>query len=271
MGPTALEEDWMSETIRCPGCGRDNSAGSESCSACNFPLVSEPAPMGPATPPAILAPGGAAEPGPVIVRRLRPIRPRRPRPDNTMSLALWLLFGTFCAVVVVVVAIQGYNKNNAPPVVEGSSPEQQHSADQLRAALVRDSSNVGSRIELANLLYDTGNWPEAIIHYSSAIAKDSTRVTAIVDMGVCYFNLSDTREAEKLFLMALQREPHQAVALFNLGIVGQQRGDHKAALDYFHRALISGPPEEMKPPLMDAMKRSYEATGAKARPLPEMK
>jgi len=273
VSPTELEEDWMPEPISCPDCGRDNPAGSESCSACNFPLVSEPAPAGPAPGPAAStpAPGGAADTGPVIVRRMRPVRPRRPQPANNMALALWLVFGIFCAGVVVVVAIQGYSKNNTPPVVEGSSPEQQKTADQLRTTLERDSTNVEARIELANLLYDTGNWPEAIVHYRSAIAKDSTRVTALVDLGVCYFNLSDAREAEQLFLLALQRDPHQAVALFNLGIVSQQRGDHKAALGYFHRALISGPPEQMKPALMDAMKRSYDATGAKAQPLPEMK
>ena len=188
-----------------------------------------------------------------------------------MALALWLLFGTFSAVVVVVVAIQGYNRNNAPPPIEGTSAEQQKVAEQLRAALERDSTNVESHLDLANLLYDTGNWSEAIVHYRSALAKDSTRVHALVDMGVCYFNLSATREAERLFQLALLRDPHQPVALFNLGILNQQRGDHQAALDYFHRALVSGPPEEMKAPLMDAMKRSYEASGAKAKPLPEMK
>lgn len=249
----------MSDTVRCPDCGTENPAGSTSCSACNFPLAAAPAP----------APAADAEP--VIVRRMRPIRPRRPQPANTMSLALWLLFGTFCAAVVLVVAIQGYSKNNAPPPVEGSTPQQQQAADQLRATLEKDSSNVEVRIELANLLYDTGNWSEAIVHYRAAIARDSARVTAMVDLGVCYFNLSASLEAERLFLLALARDPHQAVALFNLGIVSQQRGDHQTALAYFHRALTSGPPEPMKAALMDAMKRSYDATGAKAPPLPDVK
>lgn len=259
----------MSEPLRCPDCGTENPAGSMSCSACGFPLVSGPAPEAQAT----SAPEAtsAADSGPVIIRRMRPIRPRRPQSANTMSMALWLLFGTFCAAVVLVVAIQGYSRNNSPPAVEGSSPEQQKAADQLRAALEADSTNIEARIDLANLLFDTGNWTEAIVHYRSAIARDSTRVGTMVDLGVCYFNLSDTRDAEKLFLLALERDPHQAVALYNLGILNQQRGDHKAALAYFHRALISGPPEPMKPLLMDAMKRSYDATGAKAPPLNEIK
>jgi len=186
-----------------------------------------------------------------------------------MSLALWLLFGTFCALVVLFYAVKGYWKNNQPPVVEGSSEDQQKLAAQLHEALAKDSTNVEARIALANLLYDTGNWSDAIVQYRSATARDSTRVTAVVDLGVCYFNLGDTAEAEKLFRLALQRDPHQTVALFNLGILSQQRGDHKTALAYFHRALLSGPPEEMKPALMQAMQRSYDATGAKAPPLPQ--
>ena len=126
-----------------------------------------------------------------------------------------------------------------------------------------------ANIELANLLYDTGNWTEAIGHYQTANARDSSRTRSIVDLGVCYFNLGDASQAKRTFLLALDRDPTQPVALFNLGIVSQQAGDHKAALGYFHRALMSNPPEGMKPALMEAMQRSSEASGAKAPPLPD--
>src|SRR5256885_1046461 len=165
----------MSETVSCPDCGTDNPAGSTSCSACNFPLAAEAAPApGPAA-------AGPAASEPLVIRRMRPIRMRRPQPVDRTSLWLWLLFATFCAGVVIVVAIQGYTRNNAPAAVEGSTPGQQKIADQLRAALERDSTSVEAHIELANLLYDTANWPEAIVHYRAAIRRDSTRVTAMVD------------------------------------------------------------------------------------------
>ena len=253
----------MPDTVRCPGCGTENPATASSCAACNLPLTGE---AGSGAPVAQAPAPHGSEP-PVAVRRLRPIRPRRPRPGGGQSLALWLLFGTFCAAVVLYYAITGFQKNNAGAPVEGSSEDQQKAAEALRAALARDSTNIQARIDLANLLYDTGNWSEAIVHYRSAIARDSTRTTALVDLGVCYFNLGATAEAERLFLLALQREPNQPVALFNLGIVSQQRNDHKSALSYFHRAMMSNPPEEMKAALMDAMKRSYDALGVKAPPL----
>ena len=253
----------MPDTVRCPGCGTENPAGAASCRACNLPLTEEAGSRAPLAP----TPAPQGREPPVVVRRLRPIRPRRPRPAAGQSLALWLLFGTFCAGVVLYYAITGFQKNNAGAPVEGSSEDQQKAADQLRAALARDSTNLEARIDLANLLYDTGNWSDAIINYRSAIAKDSTRTTALVDLGVCYFNLGATAEAERLFQIALRREPNQPVALFNLGIESQQRNDHQAAQAYFHRAMMSNPPEEMKSALMDAMKRSYDALGVKAPPL----
>jgi tetratricopeptide (TPR) repeat protein len=80
-------------------------------------------------------------------------------------------------------------------------------------------------------------------------------VNALVYLGVCYYNLSDGAEAERHFLLALQRDPHHPVALFNLGIVYEQRKDPTHALEYYHRALESDPPPEMRQPLIEAVNR----------------
>ena len=254
----------MPETVRCPGCGQETPAGSASCEHCNLPLAGAP---GESSGGATGAPQPESDPAPLVLRP-RPRRPPRPRPATGIALSLWLLFGVVAAVAVIMTAVQGYMKNNAP-AVEGSSEDQQKRAGELGEILARDSTNVDARVELGNLYYDTGNWREAIVQYRSAIAHDSTRVHSIVDLGVCYFNLGQTAEATHLFELALAREPNQPVALFNLGIVSQQEGDHKGALGFFHRALMSSPPENMKQALMEAMQRSYQATGAQAPPIPD--
>jgi tetratricopeptide (TPR) repeat protein len=92
---------------------------------------------------------------------------------------------------------------------------------------------------------------------------------ALVDLGVCYYNLGDTPEAERHFTLALRRDPHHPVALFNLGIVHERRSEWERALEYFHRALQSQPPEAMREPLMEAMARVQEKTGKQAAPLPD--
>ena len=253
----------MPETIRCPDCGHVNASGSTSCSACNFPLAPESAPE-----PTQTA-ARAEEHAPATLPRRWPRHvARRPRPASNQALSLWLMFGFIAAVAVIYVAVKANLDRGSQPV-EGSSQDQQKSADEFRALLDKDSSSVDAHIGLANLLYDTGNWSEAIIHYRAAIRRDSSHVHALVDLGVCYFNLSDPEPAEKLFMLALQRDPHQPVALFNLGIVHEHRKDYRGAMEYLHRALQSAPPEEMKTALVEAMKRVQEKLGTAPPPLPD--
>lgn len=271
----------MSATIRCPDCGKDNPAGSESCAACGFPLAGEPEMPAAGSPPRSDPlepfpaeprnpdPGAAgSRPAPGVARPL-PFRPRRQRPrPAAQALSLWLVFGTFCALVLVWVAFKA-NYDRAVQPIPGSTEAQQSRADSLRRVLARDSTDLGARIRLADILYDTGNWAEAIVHYRSVVRQDSSLATALVDLGVCYYNLGHTQEAEQHFLLALQRDPHHPVALFNLGIVYERRGEHRKALQQFHRALQSDPPEAMRDALLEAMTRVQAKIGRPARPLPE--
>lgn len=263
----------MSETVRCPDCGHSNPAEREACEACQFPLRAEPA-----APPEPVSSGGAppvssgaAQPeGPAGVpeRPLRPLRPRRPRPASNQALSLWLIFGTICALIVLFIGIRGWRDSNFPSV-EGSSQNQQARADSLRRVLEKDSTNVSARAMLGDILYDTSNWSDAIIHYRSAIAHDSSLATTIVDLGVCYYNLGDADQAERLFQLTLRRDPHQPVALFNLGIVYERRKQYREALGYYHRALESDPPTGMHQPLMEAMERVQKQLGVSPPPLPQ--
>ncbi|HKQ59071.1 MAG TPA: tetratricopeptide repeat protein [Candidatus Eisenbacteria bacterium] len=263
----------MSE-ITCPDCGHRNPAGATACSACNYPLVESQAPETPEAPeagaPEPASPPSQAPPeGPPAAREIapfRPIRPRRPRRAPNASLSLWLGVGSFLALLLVLIAVQANMTRDNPPV-EGSNQEQQKHADELRTALAKDSTDNVARVALADILFDTGNWSEAIVHYRSAIHRDSTLATAIVDLGVCYYNLSQPAEAERLFKLALARDPHQPFALFNLGIVYERQGDSEQALQYFHSALQSSPPENMKAAVMEALQRVAKATGKTAPPL----
>src|SRR5512143_2617141 len=127
----------MSDTMRCPDCGHENPAGSDSCAACNFPLK----PIGhvPGSKPAPEAGSGAGGEGsgaPVIPR---PVRPRRPRPASNQSLTLWLVFGAIIALVVIYIAVKA-NTDRVSQPVEGAAPVDQKQVDELRAALDKDST-----------------------------------------------------------------------------------------------------------------------------------
>jgi tetratricopeptide (TPR) repeat protein len=258
----------MTEMQKCPDCGRLNPAGSAACEQCNFPF---------AVPPAIAAADtemrttgerpSASSASESVAPPMRPLRLRPPRPAP-QAMSIWLLVAAVAAIAVVIVAVNGFHQSNFAPI-EGAKVDQQKKADEVRAALAKDSTDVDAHIALANLLFDTGNWSEAIIHYRAALARDSTHATTLVDLGVCYYNLGAFDDAEKLFLLSLKRDPHQPVALFNLGIVNERRGDNQAALKFLHQAIESDPPEGMRQPLVDAMQRVQKALGVTAPPLPD--
>lgn len=264
----------MSVVNRCPDCGHANPPEADHCEACNYPLTEQAraggfeAPGGPPpAPPAASAGEKPAAPAlaPAIAPR-RPIRPRRPRPAGNVALQLWLGLGAFFALLLVFIAVQANLQREQPPI-EGSSADQQKLANELVAAVQRDSTDLDARNRLADILFDTGNWQEAVIHYRSVVRQDSSRVPAIVDLGVCYYNLSRPDEAERMFRLALRRDPHHPFALFNLGIVHERRDDHDQALEYFHRALQSAPPENMRPAILEAMQRVQQKSGREAPPL----
>jgi tetratricopeptide (TPR) repeat protein len=250
----------MPETIRCPSCGAENAAGAQACEQCNFPLA-EPAPT-PQPAAAEAEPGFKFDPGP------RPVRRGRERPDamQPIQMQLWLFAGIAVILGIVYFAAQGFWNSNAKPV-EGAVPQQQQRADAARAVLEKDSTNLMARVELANVLYDTGNWSEAIVHYKSAFRLDPKRSTTVVDMGVCYYNLGRFAAAESLFQHALAIDPHQAVAMFNLGIIAESKADWSEALKQYHRAMQSDPPEGMKPILQQRIQEAMAKTGRTPPPL----
>lgn len=252
----------MSEPIRCPDCGHPNSPEAAFCEACHYPL-SEAAGLAATPGREVRGPARSSEEHPTIARR-RPVRPRMPAQQPGLVLSLWLGVGAFCALLLVFFALRA-NLERAKPQVEGSSAEQQQLADRLHAALERDSTDTHARVALADLLFDTANWSEAIIHYRSAVRHDSSLVPAIVDLGVCYYNLSVPLEAERLFRLALAREPAHPFALFNLGIVSERRGELRQALEFFRRVEQSNPPENMRPALAEAIRRVSAQAG---RPTP---
>ena len=184
---------------------------------------------------------------------------RRGAPLAGQSVPLWLFFGAVLTAILLWTAIDANRQRTQQSLaVEGAKPDQQHAADAAQKALARDSSDIEAHIALANVLYDTGNWPAAIVHYRAAVRRDSSRVPPLVDLGVCYYTLGETSEAERIFELALARDPRQPVALFNLGIVGEQRDQLDQALRYYHRAMEAAPSDEVRQALATAIQRAEQ-------------
>jgi tetratricopeptide (TPR) repeat protein len=247
----------MSENVNCPSCGQRNPAGSESCASCNFPLQA----------PTAIAPSSEPREKPVVIQRPLPHRPRRRPATDPQAMTIWLLFGAFAAAAVIWFAFDKTLKNHQQAAVPGANQETQQHINELLAAIAQDSTDVDARIHLADQYFDTGNWPDAIVHYRSGIRQDSSRATAIVDLGVCYFNLSQPAEAKRHFELALRRDPNNAQAFFNLGIVAENQNDLEGALRYYHGAVRLNPPQQMMQPISEAVTRVSQKLGRTPPPL----
>lgn len=269
----------MTSEIRCPSCGHLNAADRHDCERCSYPLgqsappaaaPAEPKPE--AAPPPPPTPAPEPEPAPVRepaartqgfdpnLRRTRPVRSRQAQTAaQRLQFQLWLIVGGFCVLLLLYTAYQGWQKNNAPAQqVAGANQDMQHAADMARAELAKDSTNTNARIMLANVLYDTANWSEAIIHYKSALRSDSTRVTTLVDLGVCYFNLGRSDEALTLFRRALSHEPNHPIALFNMGVVSESRDELDEALRWYDRAKAVNPPPALAQGIEESRQRALQ-------------
>lgn len=269
----------MTQETKCPSCGRANAADALECENCSYPLnrtappaappapapapepvATAPEPVAPAAPAAPAASAGQTRGYDPSIKRIRTTRPRAAQTAaEKLQFQLWLVLGGFAVLLVMYTAFQGFQKNNsAQPKIEGANEEMEHAATMARNELAKDSTNVNARIMLANILYDTANWSEAIIHYKSALRTDSTRVTTLVDLGVCYFNLGDSDDAIEKFRAALRHEPNHPVALFNMGVVAESKNQLDEALQWYARAQKAGGPDGLQQSLAEAIQRAQQ-------------
>ena len=280
----------MSQTIDCPGCGASNPATATRCETCNYPFVDTFPKASAATPakapaavpaasqematePAPPPPAPKPEPRPEPEVRgfdpgPRPVRRARPRPNAMQPVQMQIVLAVAVAAVVglIAFAVKGFNQTNSVPVA-GANAQQQQQVDLARKMIEQDSTNVAARISLANALYDTANWDEAIVHYKSAMRFDPQRVTTIVDLGVCYYNLSAFAVAESLFKQAIAIDPKLPQALFNLGVVAEQQQRWDEALDYYHRSMQDGAPPEVRAEIEKHITSVMQRSGKKPPPL----
>jgi len=108
-----------------------------------------------------------------------------------------------------------------------------------------DTDDPSEIIQVGNQLMDAGRFPEAISHYSRALALDSSLVDVTVDRGSCYFGLEMYDEALADFFRALSLQPYHAIAYFNIGIVNGRRGNDSLMAVYWEKYLGLAPDGEL--------------------------
>jgi tetratricopeptide (TPR) repeat protein len=124
----------------------------------------------------------------------------------------------------------------------GLSPDYGGLIAEYRSVLAEDPDNLAANIAMANALYDSGQWRDAIPYYDRALQLNPHNADVITDKGTCYRNLGMTDEAVRDYRLALRVEPTHQNALYNLGVVyAYDRKDFAKAITYWERLLEVAP------------------------------
>jgi hypothetical protein len=94
----------------------------------------------------------------------------------------------------------------------------------------RNPQDPAPPLQLADYLYDHGEYSRAIEWYQKATQLDPTNVNASTDLGTCYFNLGRFDEALQQFHHSLTIQPQHQPTLYNMVVVNMEgKHDYEAA------------------------------------------
>ena len=118
-------------------------------------------------------------------------------------------------------------------------------ASALKTTAQQNASDVPSRVELGNMYFDAGRYPEAAQWYEQALRINPRDVNVSTDLGIAYYYMNDPDKALAQFDKSLAIDPKHAKTLMNIGIVrafGKQ--DLKGAAEAWQKILDVAPASE---------------------------
>jgi tetratricopeptide (TPR) repeat protein len=94
--------------------------------------------------------------------------------------------------------------------------------------------------DLAIRLHGAGRVAEALPHFEKVVAL-APNARHLLDLALAYASASRAQDAEKTYRRLLALAPNDAIALHNMGNLAFNRGDAKAAADWYRKALAAKP------------------------------
>lgn len=113
--------------------------------------------------------------------------------------------------------------------------------------LVKNSPNdLDNLLKLGNLLFDSGFYERAIVHYQRYLKSKPDAADVIVDMGVCYFQTEKYENAISNFKKGIELNPKHQTAYLNLGVVYKFGLNNKTeAIKWWKKAVELDPASEV--------------------------
>jgi tetratricopeptide (TPR) repeat protein len=107
----------------------------------------------------------------------------------------------------------------APATAQTKAPFDEARAAALAAAAEKNKSDGASRVQLGDLYFEAGRFPEASKWYEEALAADPKNVDASTDLGITYYYTNQADRALAQFDKSLAIDPKHVKTLLNIGIV----------------------------------------------------
>lgn len=146
-----------------------------------------------------------------------------------------------------------------PPVLDEAR------AAALKVTAERDASDSETRVQLANLYFDSEKYPEAVRWYEAALKIDPKNVNASTDLGIAYYYSNQADRALAQFERSLAVDPNHSKTLLNMGIVRAfAKEDVRGATAAWQRALdvaVPGSPEAVTARRLLEGIRAHEESG----------
>jgi len=149
----------------------------------------------------------------------------------------------------------GGRQPSAPPPAAASSsagggqqtppPLDESRASALKVTAQQNPSDAQTRVELGNMYFDAGRFPEAVEWYQQALKINPKDVNASTDLGIAFYYMNESDKALAQFDKSLAVDPAHAKTLLNVGIVrafGKQ--DLKGAVEVWQKILAVAPSSE---------------------------
>lgn len=124
-------------------------------------------------------------------------------------------------------------------------PLDESRASAMKTTAQQNLTDAVTRVELGNMYFDAGRFPDAAGWYEQALKIHPKDVNVSTDLGIAYYYMNEPDRALAQFDRSLAIDPAHAKTLLNIGIVrafGKQ--DLKGAADVWQKVLVVAPSSE---------------------------
>jgi tetratricopeptide (TPR) repeat protein len=114
--------------------------------------------------------------------------------------------------------------------------------EQKKEELAKNPSNIQTRIDLANMLFDLGKDKEAAEQYGLVLGKQPDNLNILSDLGVCYRRMKEPKKAIEYFNKVVEKDPRHLVAWYNIAVTSfYDLKDLKTARNALDKAMKIDP------------------------------